>query len=750
MKSAPRTTTAERIMVLVGVLIMTITILQGVLIFLILKGDFRQWATARMESVLTSTLHEMDGIRHAIGEDAALILANPALPIYFTARAFADYDEMTDSVASFEIYLKQVFRSKPDYRTVQLAGADGAPILQLTAGERVESFDLFSGVTGQPTTYAALFGAKIPGQHPLVRTFGFQDDRGKWLLLTVVALAYEKKPEGLLWISKEIEGSLSGIATELAAMQTTCAIVDSHGRLIIVSAGLEGKRLAGFLSDRLPGWQILERRIPVLDWVVKVGMPEAILFALLRKAIMVWLFASGVALAVAMASLWVFKRHQQTLEEKVARQNRDLIASNQQLNETLASFEEAKEELTVINNQIDGDRTKLQAALDEIFALIRKVTEEKKFGIYFTPSQRRTCWEATGCTNTECVCYDAPDKCCWETVGSFRKEGDAGCGQCSESFRRGCEQCQFYLEVTTDPIFRIGEAFNNMMRILQGKSEELEKAYADLKLSHSRILQQEKMASIGQLAAGVAHEINNPIGFISSNLGTMGKYTERLVGYVEELSTLVRTSPAGDDIGEELDRLRKQYKVGYIVSDFKNMIAESQEGTERVKGIVANLKSFSRVDQAVIQEVDIHECLDSTINIVWNEIKYKAELRREYGQVPLLRCYPQQLNQVFMNLLVNAAQAIPEKGVITVHTREEQQSIIVAISDTGQGISEENLLHLFEPFFTTKEVGKGTGLGLSIAYDIITKQHKGEITVQSSPGQGSTFTIRLPLGGVDA
>jgi two-component system NtrC family sensor kinase len=285
-----------------------------------------------------------------------------------------------------------------------------------------------------------------------------------------------------------------------------------------------------------------------------------------------------------------------------------------------------------------------------------------------------------------------------------------------------------------------------MMRILQSKNEELEKAYADLKLSQSRILQQEKMASIGQLAAGVAHEINNPIGFISSNLGTLRRYAERLTGYVEELSNMVRTAPAGADATAKLDQLRKQYKVDHIVSDLQSLIDESLEGIERVKTIVANLKSFSRVDQAVVQAVDIHECLDSTINIVWNEIKYKAELRREYGELPPLRCYPQQLNQVFMNLLVNAAQAISEQGVIIVRTLVENQSLLVVISDSGQGIPEEDLAHLFEPFFTTKEIGKGTGLGLSIAYDIITKQHKGEITVQSSPGHGSTFTIRLPLG----
>ncbi len=746
--STTQTTIAERVMILVGVVIVTITILQGVLMFVTLKEDFRQWATRRMESVASTTWHEIDDLGEGVHEDLALLLANPALQTYFTARAFADDDEMTNSVSTFEIYLAEVVRSKPTYRSVQLAAADGTPILEIKEGKREERFTSFAATAAQQTTYATLFGNEIPPeQHPLVRAFGMQDDQGRWLLLTVAALAHDRQPEGLLWISKEIEEPLAGVVAHLTAAQTSCTIVDSHGRLVTASPDLTGERLAAFLGGRLPAWQIIEHSIPSLAWTLRIGMPDAILFALLRKAILVWLAASAVALAVAMAALWFLKRHQQRLEEEVAKQHRELSHSNQQLNETLASLEEAKEELVVINEQITDDRSKLQQALDEIFTLIKKVTEEKEFGIYFTPALTRTCRQVTGCANSECPCYDDPTAPCWETVGSLRADkGEAhpSC-RCAED-PRGCTECQFHMEATADPIYRIGAAFNNMMRILRGKNEELAQANAELKLSQSRTLQQEKMASIGQLAAGVAHEINNPIGFITSNLGTMGRYAERLVGYAEELSALVRTAPSLAESVAGVDHLRRQYKVEPIVGDMKQLIAESLEGTERVKIIVANLKSFSRVDQAVLQEVDIHECLDSTINIVWNEIKYKAELRRDYGQLPPLRCYPQQLNQVFMNLLVNAAQAIAGQGVITVRTREEEGAILVTISDTGQGIAAENLPHVFEPFFTTKEVGKGTGLGLSIAYDIISKQHRGEITAISTPGQGTTFAIRLPLG----
>ena len=281
---------------------------------------------------------------------------------------------------------------------------------------------------------------------------------------------------------------------------------------------------------------------------------------------------------------------------------------------------------------------------------------------------------------------------------------------------------------------------------------ELEGAYNELKLTQAKILQQEKMASIGQLAAGVAHEINNPIGFVNSNLGTLRKYTVKLGEFIEvQAKMIVALGTAASQ--EEHSEARKKFKVDYVLQDITDLVEESLEGVERVRTIVANLKTFSRVDQAERKASDLNECLESTINIVWNELKYKVDLKREYGELPLVVCYPQQLNQVFMNLLMNAAQAIAEHGVITVRTWHDDGVVRVAITDTGNGIPAENLPRLFEPFFTTKEVGKGTGLGLSIAYDIVTKQHHGEISVQSEVGCGTTFMVTIPLveeGSADA
>ena len=272
---------------------------------------------------------------------------------------------------------------------------------------------------------------------------------------------------------------------------------------------------------------------------------------------------------------------------------------------------------------------------------------------------------------------------------------------------------------------------------------ELVRAYAELKATHDQLLQSEKLASVGQLAAGVAHEINNPTGFIASNLNTLQKYLGRLTEFIRIQSEAYEGLP-DKNLAEAIRQKRRTLKIDHILADGEELIKESLEGTERVRTIVQNLKNFSRMDDAESGCVDINEGIISTINIVWNELKYKASLIKELGDIPLTRCYPQQINQVFMNLLVNAAQAIEKQGEITVRTWHENGFIHATVSDTGCGMPPAVRKRIFEPFFTTKESGKGTGLGLSISYDII-KKYNGEITVDSEEGKGTTFTVILPV-----
>ena len=275
------------------------------------------------------------------------------------------------------------------------------------------------------------------------------------------------------------------------------------------------------------------------------------------------------------------------------------------------------------------------------------------------------------------------------------------------------------------------------------------------RLSHAqdKLVQSEKLASIGQLAAGVAHEINNPIGYIFSNFGTLEKYLaslfEMLAGYEAAESELAHLP-----IGATLKALREHIELDFLKEDIPTLMAESKEGITRVRKIVQDLKDFSRVDahQEWIYS-DLHQGIDSTLNIVNNEVKYKAEVVKEYGNLPDVYCLPSELNQVFMNLLVNAAHAITaERGLITIRSGTNppsdasQASVWVEVADNGAGISKENISRIFDPFFTTKPVGKGTGLGLSLSYGIVRKHH-GQLDVRSEPGQGTTFRVTVPVAG---
>jgi len=412
----------------------------------------------------------------------------------------------------------------------------------------------------------------------------------------------------------------------------------------------------------------------------------------------------------------------------------------------ITGIKEMTEALEAKNREIETYSAKLQRALDKITELIKQVVEDGSFGVYFENEGLDPCYEVMECRKTDCPCYGKGPVRCWQVAGTFC--GGEAHGAFAEKIS-SCLSCDHFRRSTADPVVMIGEQFNNMMHILERKNNELQEAYAELKQTQSQMLQQEKMASIGQLAAGVAHEINNPVGFIASNLGSLQRYGARLSAFMEFQSQMLEEAGKADVLARVNGRRAKD-KIDFILGDVEDLISESLEGCERVRQIVADLKGFSRVDQAERQLADINECLESTLNIVRNELKYKATVVKEYGEIEPLECYPQQLNQVFMNLLVNAAQAIETSGRITVRTWCEPGYVCVAVADNGRGIAPEDLDRIFEPFFTTKEVGQGTGLGLSIVYDIVTKNHHGEISVESAPGEGTVFTIRLPASGPEA
>lgn len=285
---------------------------------------------------------------------------------------------------------------------------------------------------------------------------------------------------------------------------------------------------------------------------------------------------------------------------------------------------------------------------------------------------------------------------------------------------------------------------------------ELAGAFKQLRESEMYQMQSEKMSSLGVMVAGVAHEINTPLGFVSSNVEFMHELAADLKTAIHTQHELMRDVPRWGAMtredqqhwyntavmsGKSLDQIVQRR----VVEEMSELVDESTVGLERISEIVRSLKDFSRVDRAAVDSVDIHQGIDSTLVIAQNVLKNKAEIIKQYGQVPLISCNPSQINQVILNLVTNAAQAIPEFGRITISTRAEAGFLAIDIADNGTGMTEEIRAQVFKPFFTTKQTGEGTGLGLAICEKIITS-HKGSLSCESTVDVGTTFTIRLPIG----
>ncbi len=292
---------------------------------------------------------------------------------------------------------------------------------------------------------------------------------------------------------------------------------------------------------------------------------------------------------------------------------------------------------------------------------------------------------------------------------------------------------------------KITRALARAKEALEQEHGEQRKLIRQLEDTHQQLLQSEKMAAIGQLAAGVAHEINNPIGFVISNLRTLSSYVADLLNLIDLHESRQWPPHEGDDdLARNIRQFRERIDLEFLREDAIALIAESAKGADRVKCIVQDLREFSRPSEESWQWVDLRTGLDSTLNVMWSEIKQKADVVKEYGEIPRVECLAAQVNQIFMNLLLNAAQAIDGHGSITLRTGQADAGVFVAITDSGQGMPPEMLDRIFDPFFTTKPVGSGTGLGLSVSYGIARK-HGGRIDVESELGRGSTFTLWLPL-----
>jgi signal transduction histidine kinase len=301
------------------------------------------------------------------------------------------------------------------------------------------------------------------------------------------------------------------------------------------------------------------------------------------------------------------------------------------------------------------------------------------------------------------------------------------------------------LAAREDELQELNKNLENMVRQrtmeLETSHEALKKAYTDLESAQDQLVQTEKMASLGQLVAGIAHEIKNPLNFIYGNTGFLAEYVRKLQFLIEFFEGLPSFSP---EDRARLETVKDEVNYAFIKQDIHTLIDNFTEGARRINTIVSDLRTFSRIDSDTVADIDLHASLEMSLNLLSNQYKNRVAVHRDYGEIPKIRGYSGKLSQVFMNLLSNAFHAVKEKGDVWIRTRCDNGTVEVEIEDNGVGIPKENLNHIFEPFFTTKPVGQGTGLGLSISYGII-QQHHGKIQVISSPQRGSVFTVRLPV-----
>jgi two-component system, NtrC family, sensor kinase len=308
---------------------------------------------------------------------------------------------------------------------------------------------------------------------------------------------------------------------------------------------------------------------------------------------------------------------------------------------------------------------------------------------------------------------------------------------------------QWTLEAERD---RLDEELKDANLSLESLSRDLEEK---VKTQAEMLIQSEKMASLGILSAGVAHEINNPLSYIKGNLSALQKYAGILVALLQRYDALTSAKAQINPVALEhevqgIEDFKGRNKVPFILTDLPKLVAESLEGTDRIGSIVNDLRAFSRVDEGARKEVDISDAVESALKIVRHELKNKVEVKTDYGETPPVPCFPQKLSQAFINILLNALHAIEEKGTVRISTRHIQDAqggpgaVEVTLSDTGCGVPEENLTKIFDPFFTTRRVDQGVGLGLYITYEII-RSHGGTISVESREGEGAVFTIRIPL-----
>ncbi|MBW8892673.1 MAG: PAS domain-containing protein [Burkholderiales bacterium] len=541
-----------------------------------------------------------------------------------------------------------------------------------------------------------------------------------------------------------------GLAVEFARWREAGSAVGSQGTAV--------------LSD---GYLVSMTSIPTSDWVLVKITPEASALAPVATARRTaWHAAVAAGLAAALLS-GLFAWHLTRPISRLRARAQYLLTDQAEAEDAWPHASGEVGELAQAFEQVVAQRRARQLETDALLRQLGAVLDHADVGIALTRDGRFELVSQQFC----CVFQDDRANFLGKSIRTIYASGHAH-GATSEQAQlalleqdtfdgefelmRGNGQ-QFWARVrgravapgdssqgtiwTVEDVTEIREKRERLLRT----NEELAELNQKLAAAQEQLVQSEKLASIGQLAAGVAHEINNPVGFISSNIKTLDKYLVdvfRLLAACEECELHQDASPAAG----RLAALRAEVELDYLKEDIPALMDETRGGLERVRKIVQDLKDFSHVDAHHQWEwADLHKGIDSTLNIVNSEIKYRAEVVKAYGVLPEVLCLPFELNQVFMNLLVNAAHAVTqERGTVTIRTGAGNGHVWVEVEDNGCGIPADNLRRIFDPFFTTKPVGKGTGLGLSLSYGIV-KKHGGRIDVDSEVGRGTRFRVTIPI-----
>ena len=315
--------------------------------------------------------------------------------------------------------------------------------------------------------------------------------------------------------------------------------------------------------------------------------------------------------------------------------------------------------------------------------------------------------------------------------------------EANEKMEEKSEKLRMQWEVlreTNDELQEKSKLLEQQREQTEQKNKDLESTLTKLKDAQNQLVQSEKMASVGQLTAGIAHEINNPINFVSSNVGPLKRDIADILTILQQY---VEASGNNNNGFDKVNELKKELDFDFLIEEINSLLKGIEEGARRTTDIVRGLRNFSRLDEDEQKLADIHQGIESTLLVLKNELKNKAEVVKHFGSIPQILCYPGKLNQVFLNILQNANQAIEKTGKIEISTSMDKKWVYISIKDNGRGMSKEVAQRVFDPFFTTKEIGKGTGLGLSISFSII-KEHDGDIQIKSEPGKGSEFIIRIP------